>query len=74
MVHESGVYGLCNFFLDSLVFCISINNKGFARGRLDAALYARGRKNEHSVGRRKRSTNGETGDLKMPRGSCIVQR
>ena len=48
--------------------------KGFARGRLGAARYACGRRNRHSVERRKRSTNGATGDLKMPTGPYIVQR
>ena len=36
--------------------------------------FARGRKNEHSVERRNRGTNGATGDLKMPRGPYTVQR
>ena len=48
--------------------------KGFARGRLGAARYACARRNGHSVERRKRSTNGATGDLKMPKGPYIVQR
>ena len=33
--------------------------------------FARGRKKEHSVERRKMSTNGATGGLKMPRGINI---